>query len=176
VEVFADDVEAGNIGWATQPQWAITSEASNSPTHSWTDSPGAEYGNDWNNSLSSPMIDCSELQSVTLEFSHIYEMESGWDYGYVEYSTDGGVGWTTVASYSGATTAGWESVSIDLAALDGVADGRIRFRLETDSWVTEDGWHVDDIIVRGAAQGFISNIFDDGFESGDTSAWSTTIP
>jgi hypothetical protein len=178
VEVFADDVEGGNIGWTAQPQWAITTEASNSPTHSWTDSPGGDYGDDWNTSLTSPMLDLTDLEAVTLEFAHIYDIESGWDYGYVEYSVDGGASWEEppVATYSGTAVASWETVTIDLGALDGVAAARIRFRLETDGSVTRDGWHLDDIVIRALGQELLPDIFADGFESGDTSAWSTTVP
>jgi hypothetical protein len=48
--------------------------------------------------------------------------------------------------------------------------------LGTDSTITAEGWHVDDIIVRAAVQGVVGNVFEDGFESGDTSSWSAVIP
>jgi hypothetical protein len=176
-EVFFDDVESGNIGWVPQPQWAITTEASSSPVHSWTDSPGGEYGDGWNTSLTAPVVDLGDLEGVTLEFAHIYDIEAGYDYGYVEYSTDGGVSWEPpVAAFSGTATSSWDTVSIDLSDLDGVADARIRFRLETDGGVTEDGWHIDDIVIRAAGQGTVTTSFSDSFESGDTSAWSATVP
>ena len=54
--VLADDVEAGNLGWTAQGQWSITAEASASPSHSWTDSPGGDYGNSWDVSLISPSL------------------------------------------------------------------------------------------------------------------------
>ena len=67
-------------------------------------------------------------------------------------------------------------MNIDLSVLDGVAAARIRFRLETDGSVTRDGWHLDDIVIRAVGLEVFPDIFADGFESGDTSAWSTTVP
>jgi len=174
--VFADDVEIGNIGWTTQGSWAITSEASSSPTRSWTDSPGSNYGNGWNYSLTSPTLDLTDIAGTVVEFSHIYELESGWDFGYVEVSANGGSTWTAIATYSGNQVPTWERVEIATPQLDHAADARIRFRIQTDSNTTEDGWHIDDILVRGAEDLPPVLVFSDGFESGDTSAWTSASP
>jgi len=99
--VFEDNVESGNLGWTTEGQWAITDEASASPNHSWTDSPGSHYGNYWDNSLVSPALDFSGVAGVALEFSHTYDLESGFDYAHVEISSDGGATWSPVATYNG---------------------------------------------------------------------------
>ncbi len=40
-------------------------------------------------------IDLSSATNASVTFSHIAAMEAGYDYGYVEYSTDGGTSWTT---------------------------------------------------------------------------------
>jgi gliding motility-associated-like protein len=51
-------------------------------------------------------IDLSSAASAVVSFSHIAAMEAGWDYGYVEYSNDGGTTWTTFtpANYSGSAS------------------------------------------------------------------------
>jgi carboxypeptidase T len=175
-QVFFDDVEAGNIGWTPQSPWAITTEASSSPIHSWTDSPGTNYADYRNVSLTSPVLDLTGMTGATLEFDHIYDLESGYDFGYVEVSADGGTSWEAVASYTGLNHTSWETATIAMPQLDGIATARIRFRLETDSSVTADGWHVDDILVRAGGGGSTYQPFSDGFESGDTSAWSVTVP
>ncbi len=175
--IFEDDVETGNQGWTAELPWAITTEASASPIHSWTDSPGGDYGDDLVLSLTSPIFDLGGVTGVALEFSHIYDIESGYDYGHVETSTDGGATWTSVASFTGTQTATWRRESVELPDLDGSNQARFRFRLSTDSWVTADGWHVDDIVIRGAGEGqYAMDLFVDGFESGDTTAWSLTVP
>jgi carboxypeptidase T len=173
--IFADDVEAGNQGWIADFPWAITEEASLSPTHSWTDSPEGEYGNLLNVSLTSPAFNVGGLTGVALEFAQIFNIEDGFDFGYVEVSSDNGANWTTVASYTDVQPS-WEKVTLQLPELEGVAAAQIRFRLGTDSTITAEGWHVDDIIVRAAVQGVVGNVFEDGFESGDTSSWSVVIP
>jgi len=168
--LLEDDVEGGNLGWAVTAPWAITDESSASPTHSWTDSPGGEYGNDVDTSLTSPALDLSWVTGVGLAFSHIYDIEDGYDYGTVEYSSDGST-WQVAASYTGTNVAAWDRVEIDLSALDGATAARIRFRLTSDGWVTADGWHIDDIVLQGAPSPPPGLLFEDGFETGDTSRW-----
>ena len=147
-EVLSDDVEGGNIGWTAQPPWAITTEASSSPTHSWTDSPGVNYGNSLNLSLTSPSLDLTGMVGTVLEFAHIYALESGWDFGHVEVSANGGGSWQEVAGYTGTQIGSWQTVTIELPQFDGAAAARVRFRITSDSNTVADGWHVDDIVVR----------------------------
>ncbi len=175
-QVLDDDVEGGNIGWTAQAPWAITTEASSSPTHSWTDSPGGDYADDRNVSLTSPTLDLTGMTGVALQFDHIFDIEEGYDYGHVEVSADGGTNWfPPAASYTGGQPS-WQTAVIELPELDGAGSARLRFRLETDSWVTADGWHVDDIVLRAGSGGSTSYVFADGFESGDTATWSAATP
>jgi gliding motility-associated-like protein len=50
-------------------------------------------------------IDLSGAASASVTFSHIAATEDGFDFGYVEYSTNGGVSWTTFAPANYAGTA-----------------------------------------------------------------------
>jgi hypothetical protein len=53
---------------------------------------------------------------------------------------------------------------------------QFRFRLGSDSSVSRtDGWNLDDVVVQ-SCQLTDTMPFLDGFESGDTSAWSVTQP
>jgi hypothetical protein len=149
--VLFDDVEGGNIGWTAQSPWAITTEASSSPTHSWTDSPGGSYASNRNVSLTSPSLDLTGLTGATLEFAHIYDLEDNYDYGHVEVSANGGTSWEEVASYNGEGHTSWEVVTLELPQLDGAAAARVRFRFTSDVSLTFDGWHIDDILVRALA-------------------------
>jgi uncharacterized membrane protein len=153
--VFFDDVESGNQGWTAQAPWAITTEAHHSPTHSWTDSPGGPYSNNRNISLTSQVFDLSGMSGITLEFWHRYDLETGYDYGYVEYSINGGATWSTAASYTGYGQTTWREESITLPALDGISNARIRFRFFSDSWITADGWHIDDIHIKAGGDSCI---------------------
>ena len=148
-DIFVDDVESGNAGWTAQGAWAITPEAAHSPTHSWTDSPGGTYGNDWNYALTSPVFDLSGYSGTTLSFWHRYDLENDYDYGYLEYSTDGGSTWVVADAYNGVNQIDWREASVSLPDLDRIAAARFRFRLSTDVSVVEDGWHIDDVTLRG---------------------------
>lgn len=52
-------------------------------------------------------IDLSSAASAVVTFKHIAATEAGWDYGYVEYSNDGGTTWNTFtpANYTGTASA-----------------------------------------------------------------------
>jgi hypothetical protein len=78
-------------------------------------------------------------------------LEAGYDFGYVEVSTNGGSSWlaSAVAAYTG--NLGMISrEQLDLSAYAGVTALRLRFRIVTDSSVVRDGWYLDDVRVAEA--------------------------
>lgn len=168
-----DDAESGPLGWTAESPWALTTEDAHSGTHCWTDSPGGDYGDYVNASLISPLLDLSSVENTELRFFHTYATESGYDYAIVEYSTDGGSSWSESTRFDGSNS-GWEEVVLLIPDLDATGSARIRFRLESDVNTTDNGWHVDDITVRGTA--IDPPLFVDGFESGDNGGWDFTIP
>jgi len=148
---FSDDMESGVHGWTTggSPNtWAQTTSQSHSPTHSWTDSPSGNYGNNVNNWVRSPAIDLSGKVDTQLSFWHRYTTESGWDYGYPEYSINGGSTWQSFLpdGYTG-DSGGWLNATFDAAVLDNQPNVRLRFHLTSDGGVIADGWYVDDVQV-----------------------------
>ncbi|HPR63410.1 MAG TPA: S8 family serine peptidase [Thermoanaerobaculia bacterium] len=145
-DFFMDDVESGNAGWTADSPWAIIDTDSHSASHSWTDSPGGNYTAYADVSLTSPVFNFSAYSTALLSFWHHYDIESGYDYGYVEVTTNGGTSWTAVATYSG-TLAAWTQVAIDLSAYAGNPAVQFRFHLVADDIVNRDGWYVDDVIV-----------------------------
>ncbi len=154
--IFADDVESGNQGWTPQAPWAITTEASHSATHSWTESPGGNYSNNRNTSLTSQVFDLSGYEGVALGFWHIYDTEAGWDYCYVEVSDDGGSSWNVVATYSGPNHTTWSYQEFPVPVLDHQPDARVRFRFTSDTNTVRDGWHVDDIALIAGGAGCVT--------------------
>jgi hypothetical protein len=170
---LADDGEGPSPGWTAQAPWALTTEAAASPTHSWTDSPGGNYADFANSSLTSPVIDLTGATGTELAFQHLYDLEPSFDYGRVEYSTNGGGSWTEAARFTGPPTAGWHPVALPLPALDGAAQARVRFRLTSDEGIVRDGWHVDDIELRVDTP---HPLFADDFESEGLTHWSLVLP
>ena len=142
--VFSDDFEDpfGPGGWTLTGTWATVTNQSHSPTHSLHDSPGGNYDDGLN-------ITATLNQSVyasSLSFWHRYDIENNYDYGKVQVSTDGNI-WNTVQSYTGLQSS-WQQAEIDLTPYAGQAV-QARFLLETDAYVTEDGWYLDDVVLLG---------------------------
>ena len=87
--------------------------------------------------------------ATALTFRTWYDIEEGYDYGFVEVSTDGGAAWDTVKEYSGSDTDHWaDRQTVDLSAYAG-KDVLIRFEYMTDGGAAHKGWEVTDIAVGG---------------------------
>lgn len=145
--VLSESAGNDSNGWLAQTPWAITTVASNSPSGSWTDSPGGNYQNLINTSLVSPLIDLTNLSDVTISFFHQYAFEDGFDTGSVEVSADDGKSWQRVASFSGAQS-GFVPVVVSAPSLARAKQARVRFHVSSDTAVVADGWYLDDISVR----------------------------
>jgi len=137
----------------------------------------------------------------TLTFWSKYAIETNWDKGVVEISSDGGSNWDVVpvnypgtanqaadacglptGNYFTGSTGGltWAEYTASLAAWDGL-EVMLRWTLATDGSVTYSGWWVDDIsitnvMVPSECDEGETPLFSDGFESGDTSGWSSATP
>ncbi|MBD3222093.1 hypothetical protein GF314_12710 [bacterium] len=142
--VFADDFDGGLENWilAGGP-WGQTTTAHSAP-YALTDSPSGNY----DDYLSATATIDGEFTASELRFWHRYDIEEGWDYGRVQVSAGGGA-WQTVTSYSG-YQGGWQQVSLDLSPYAGGSPVRVRFLLDTDTYINEDGWYIDDVVLLGA--------------------------
>ncbi|NMD00472.1 MAG: hypothetical protein GYA62_12235, partial [Bacteroidales bacterium] len=100
--VFTDDFESGITNWTTTGSWGISSSQSNSPTHSLSESPSGNYSNNWNTFCTMTNgVDLSTYPSASLSFWGTYKIEGGFDYMYIEVSTDNFATFTTIATFSG---------------------------------------------------------------------------
>lgn len=203
VEVFADDVESGsgnvvfaagpNDGGGTSP-WSVVDTTSHSATHSFF---VAEEPNVKDQVMATVASHAISAGSV-LEFWHDFDTEATFDGGVLEYSTDGST-WNDIGierfleggynatfstccdnpmpgrdAWSG-DSAGWVRVQVDLADFVGQSLF-FRWRFGCDFSVSDVGWAVDDIRIFAGSECLGGGIFFDGFESGDTSSWSATVP
>ncbi|MBN1544564.1 immune inhibitor A [Candidatus Woesearchaeota archaeon] len=123
------------------------------------------------------------VSSATLKFNTKYSVEYGWDFGYVEVSTDNGSTWSQLAgttttayrdpgayigvpgapAYTGSVS-DWTPETMDLTHYAGDVI-LLRFWYVSDDYYAEHGWLVDDISIPEI--GF----FDDVQSS--TTGWST---
>jgi hypothetical protein len=144
--VTFDDNASSFSNWSTNGTWNITTAQFNSAPSSFTDSPGGNYGNNINTSMTlSAAINVSSNPVVYLSFWHRYATEAGYDFCYVEVSSNNGATWQQVKSYNGNMTS-WTQQTFDITTFAGATTQlKIRFRLTSDGGVTGDGWYVDDV-------------------------------
>ncbi|MET0821716.1 MAG: immune inhibitor A domain-containing protein [Aeromicrobium sp.] len=110
-----------------------------------------------------------------------YAIEAGYDYAYVQASTDGGSTWTSLDGTIGGTPiaddasgnpaidgeqATWADLSVPLSAYDGQKI-TLRFLYKTDGGVSEAGLFVDDVAVKAGSETLLT----DGAEAGGP-AWT----
>jgi len=130
---FFDDVESGEGDWThggSGDLWHITDHRSNSPTHSWySGNEGSwQYNNDMDAWLMTPEI--ALYPESKLVFWTYYDLETGYDYGYVEISTDGGNTWQQLGEELNGASGGWVRLEYDLRSYSGAV--LIRFRQTSD--------------------------------------------
>jgi bacillopeptidase F (M6 metalloprotease family)/subtilisin family serine protease len=155
--IFFDDMEAGDNGWThggTQDQWQRGTPTSGpmaafSGVNLWATNLAGTYNNSANAWLMSPAIALPADTSLTLRFAHWYELETNWDKGYVEISTNGTT-WTQVGNLFTGTGTAWSQPSYDLSAYAGQTI-RLRFRMTSDGSVNKLGWYIDDFKIVGVA-------------------------
>ena len=153
--LFSDNMESGIGKWSeSDGKWGLTTTSYSSPTNSYTDSPTGSYTNSvntWIQLVNS--IDLSGAVTADLAFNQRYKTEGGYDFCYVEASTDGGATWSQVGPKYSGNSGGWGAVSLSLADFCGTANFKLRYRFTSDSYITDEGWYVDDVTILGPAPG-----------------------
>jgi len=199
VPVFTAGFEDGAPGWGHSgpgDSWALSDVRTHGGAYSFhANNPGIAS----DQVLVTPALNLpGGAFPVALKFWHYQSIESRaggcYDGAVVEISTNGGGSWTRLEAqlltdpYDGPVSTccssplsganawcgdpqDWTLSIVDLSAFAGQTV-RLRFRLATDYIVSREGWYVDDLTVQAC----VSRIFNDGFESGDTSLWSSAIP
>ncbi|PIP53626.1 MAG: hypothetical protein COX07_09705, partial [Bacteroidetes bacterium CG23_combo_of_CG06-09_8_20_14_all_32_9] len=100
--LFTDSFELGITNWTTTGTWGLSSNQSHSPIHSLSDSPSGNYTNNLNTFCTMTNgVDLSTYPSASLSFWGTYKIEGGFDYMYVEVSTDTFVTFNPIATYDG---------------------------------------------------------------------------
>ncbi len=163
--VWSDDFESGFGSWTINKvsgkDWGLTVALSFSPANSLTDSqppPDNNYDNNTDSWAIAPVLNLSSHRGTKLEFKLNGSSEPGFDFLYVQSSTDA-INWTdqdiligtTVFSrISGTSSGAWLSAFVDLGPYDGNGTVYIRFRFTSDGNIVDDGWYIDDVSVSAA--------------------------
>jgi hypothetical protein len=147
---FFDDFESGLVNWTAGGQWALTESSCLDGDFAVTDSPGVNYPDNYNASLTlATSIDLPLDSSPVLIFWHKMFLAYA-DYAYVEISTDGGFSWIQLTNwYSDDYLSTWTLSRLDLSAYKGM-QVKVRFRLLETNVNVSDGWYVDRLEIRDA--------------------------
>jgi hypothetical protein len=175
---FTDDFEVAS-GWtsaqvAGQNDWQ--NNVMGNPNHAW-DPPSAysgtrvwgndlspsgfngNYGNNVNNNLTSPTLNCTGQSNVSLVFHRWLTVEDGaFDHARIRVSNNNGVSYTTVwENPAGSGTqhfidTAWTQHSVNISGLaDNQAQVRVRFELVSDGGLVFGGWNVDAFSLANSA-------------------------
>jgi carboxypeptidase T len=167
IMVFADTTNDPLLLWnvtytpTTSPKWEATTTSYHSSPHSFTDSKTGEYTNNATVTMTQKnAVDLSSYSHPRLSFWTKYDIESNYDYGQVEISTNNGSTFTPLSGnytqpgtgsfqpngeplYDGVQST-WVNEEIDLTSYN-TNQVKLKFELKTDVSLTKDGWYVDDI-------------------------------
>jgi len=161
----------------------LTINTPHSPTHEWWSGSRPDTGS-YSTYTSTRSFDFTTAAApITLTFWEWYEIETDWDYGWVQASTDGGSMWTSLpGKYTTNTdpngnnpgngitgvSGGWVQEAMDLSAYAG-SNILLRFRYTQDQYITLIGWTIDDITVKSDT----NVIFSDSVETG-ANGWTVS--
>ncbi|MCU1500985.1 MAG: peptidase immune inhibitor [Ilumatobacteraceae bacterium] len=133
--------------------WTVVSDDPDRPGN-----PVLWSGNDSNTDASAVFSSAVPSADPTLRFLAKYGAEAGFDYGYVQVSTDGGATYTTIPGNNtgdaplgpglNGTTTGFEAETYDLSAYAG-KNVLVAIRYVSDGGVNEGGLKVDDVSLGG---------------------------
>lgn len=141
--------QAAQRGWTTEGPWTYGAAPARMGTPSSGMIAGTALGGSYpagtDARLISPPIRLAPGSRSILTFREAFEIESGYDQGLVEVSTDGGQTWRPVDQRSGMSL--WRDYRIDLTPFAG-EEVLIAFRLMSDESEQYGGWLVDDVKVE----------------------------
>ncbi|MFT9848812.1 immune inhibitor A domain-containing protein [Aneurinibacillus sp. REN35] len=102
-------------------------------------------GDDLNTAMYSPEFDLVDAKTAVFEYKAYRQIETGYDYLYIDASTDGGQTWTNLAAYDD-DTHGWVDETIDLSAYAG-QKVKLRFNYITDGGLALNGFLLDRAVL-----------------------------
>jgi len=145
---FIEDFEGSMGYWSLEAPWGLSTSLSHSATHSLSESPSGSYSN--NLEITSTLYPFNLLldTTATLSFWIRHNTESGYDYLYLEI-TSNGTDWTELDNFDGVQSS-WIQKTYSLDNYIGNPFVQIRFRFSSDGYITADGVYIDDIEITAA--------------------------
>ena len=126
--------------------WSIVTNKYYSPTHSFKGTPT----NSGNNPMISIPLNVSSYPALYLSWYQKYALETGYDYGFVEISSNNGTSWQKIATFNGKDSTTWKYQSYDITSFaNSSSNMKVRFRDSCDVSLNWDGWYIDNIEITG---------------------------
>jgi subtilisin family serine protease len=100
------------------------------------------YGNGWKEYLQHAFDLSTATGTVTFSYQYRCHLENGYDFAYLDVSSDGGNTWTQLKSYTGPSKlsdVNWRSDSVNLNSYRG-SEILIRFRVSTDEDISDEDY------------------------------------
>ena len=152
---FYDDFETGAPYWSFESPWGLQTGIYHSTSYSMTESPSGNYASDMDVSTTLRSLDLTGATSAQISFWTRYQMESGYDYMYLEVSADGS-GWEQIATYTGNQNT-WTNLTYSLNDYLNKENVTIRFHFTSDVYIEAQGMFIDDIEIDVVGVGIGEN-------------------
>ena len=183
--------------------WALSTAQSQTPTHSWF---SASLSSVSDRVLVTPAFVPQASSTLSFWHTFAFEGSSVqcYDGGTLEISLDGGSTWSVVPDaaftaglFNGTVNAGFSNplagkrawcsgtvgamtqVTVNLASFVGAGNVKLRWHEGDDESAQATGWYVDSVTLANvgtAGTCTAITLLDDGFETGDLTAWSSHTP
>jgi subtilisin family serine protease len=153
---LADNFETDIAGrWTVLGPWERTTLFARTPTHSLADSPVGQYAGNQDattNFARSPSVNLTGNTDCTLDY-HLrldMDLDAPDDFLRIETSSDGGATFNVILVFwaGGGATAGFPALSESLAPVEGLPAVPIRFAIDSDAVIQDDGAYIDDLAIR----------------------------
>ncbi|MDD4372387.1 MAG: M20/M25/M40 family metallo-hydrolase [Bacteroidales bacterium] len=145
------DFENGLPYWELTEGWGLSTAAYYSSNHSLTESPIGNYTNSTESTATLNALDMSNMTASTLSFWTKFNLETDYDFMYLEITTNG-LNWTILETFNGHQSS-WTQKFYDLEDYLGLPYVQLRFRFVSDVYVTEEGMFIDDIEITSTYVG-----------------------
>lgn len=147
--IYSDDFEGGTINWDLTGQWGLATSQAYNGTYSLADSPSGQYANNQTTYATlDSTFDLSASLDANIYFRGKYDVENGFDYCYLEASTNNGSSWTTAYTINGEGNLGnWSTFNINIGGFVGNSQVKVRFRFYTDAGYQAQGIFVDSLRI-----------------------------
>ncbi|MFN0276857.1 MAG: PKD domain-containing protein [Chitinophagales bacterium] len=150
--LFYDDFEDGIGSWGEAGTWGDTDEKAYGGSYSMTESPydptyssGSAIPEQWIEM--SDGVDLTTATDAIVSFYAQIDLETGFDYMYLQVTTDDGDTWFDIAVFNGEGLFTWEYFSYSIGSFVGFSNVKLRFNFVPDFAYEVDGMYIDDFTI-----------------------------